>query len=70
MTPIRVFTVKEAVDFINEGSGDEPRVSLNTLYEEVASGRLKHRRVGKKGGKILISEDNLREWLKGDAVAC
>lgn len=64
----KVFTVLEAADFINQGSA-EPRVSRNTIYEEVASGRLKHRRVGKRGGKILISENNLREWLEGDSVA-
>ena len=68
MDTIRVFTVQEAADFLNEGS-DEPRVSRNLLYEEVNAGRLKHRRAGKKGGKILISEENLREWLKGSAVA-
>ncbi len=65
---LRVFTVKEAVDFINEGS-DEVRVSANTVYEEVSTGRLKALRVGKKGGKILISEENLREWLNGSLAA-
>ncbi|MEI6724589.1 MAG: helix-turn-helix domain-containing protein [Actinomycetes bacterium] len=42
-------------------------LSRNTVYEEIASGRLPSVKVGKKKTKILVSRTVLDAWLAGTA---
>lgn len=58
MTEKLGYTVKEAAAALG--------VSRNTVYMEVAAGRLKAARIGSGGRIIRIGRAALDEWLAGD----
>ena len=54
----RVFTIDEAAEYL--------RVSRSTVSRLISDNRLRFVRTGRYGGRVLISERALEEFILGD----
>lgn len=66
---VRLLTPREATAFVNAllPRGAQP-ISATAVYAAVANGELLAKRIGSKGGRIILTEENVVAWISGHSV--